>query len=77
MQNKYQFTIAPCDRPSRYRSESQCKTNVMNLSRQYIQKIIEKEDLDINSNDFKFYGWDFDNGFVSAVYNPIIEDKVK
>lgn len=49
----------------------------MNLSRQYIQKIIEKEDLDINSNDFKFYGWDFDNGFVSAVYNPIIEDKVK
>lgn len=72
MKNSYKFPIAPCDRPSEYRDEALCKVTVMNLARQELQAIVDRERLDINVYDFKFHDWDFKEGFVNAVYNPMI-----
>ena len=72
MLNTYKFPIAACNRPSQYRTEAQCKTTVMNLARQQIQKIIDREGVKVLAEDFKFYDWDFKNGSVTAVYNKVI-----
>jgi len=44
----------------------------MNLARQQIQKMIDKEKAEVLAEDYKFYDWDFKNGFVTAVYNKVI-----
>lgn len=69
MNNTYKFPISPCNRPSQYRTEAQCKTTVMNLARQQLQKIIDREGANVLAEDYKFYDWDFKKGFVTAVYN--------
>ena len=72
MLNTYKFPIAACNRPSQYRTEAQCKTTVMNLARQQIRKMIDKEKAEVLAEDYKFYDWDFKNGVVTAVYNKVI-----
>ena len=72
MLNTYKFPIAACNRPSQYRTESQCKTTVMNLVRQELRKMIDNEGAELLAEDFKFHDWDFKNGFVTAVYNKVI-----
>lgn len=73
MLHTYKFPIAACNRPSQYRTEAQCKTTVMNLARQQISKIIDKEKAEVLAEDYKFYDWDLKNGFVTAVYNKLGE----
>ena len=77
MNTTYKFPIAACNRPSQYRTEAQCKTTVMNLARQQIQKMIDKEKAEVLAEDYKFYDWDFKNGFVTAVYNKVILQAIK
>lgn len=70
MDSSYKWIIGSCDVPSKHRSESQCKSTIMNLIRQDIQRMIDREESSILAEDYKFFEWDFKECKVMVVYNP-------
>ena len=70
MKRLYKFPISPCNRPSEYRTEAQCTSTVMNLCRNEIQRMVDKDESKILAADYRFFDWDWSGGFVTAVYNP-------
>jgi len=70
MRKEYKWPIKSCNKPTATKTESFCKSTTMNLIRHDLERMIRDDGLKILAEDYSFYEWDFEAGFVLVVFNP-------